>query len=130
MKAIPSAVKKLRGTLQPCRNTPELQVNTLPAAPEPPDTLNIDGATLWRQMAGTLTANRALAAEDLPALELLCGAWAAVRAKIRNGIAPTAAEMGAIRLLFVEFGMTPASRRKVQPAAPEKKTNPFAKFVE
>ena len=129
MKTVPRNFKKLRGTLQPCRDKPELEVTTLPAAPEPPDTLNLDGAALWRQMAGTLTANRVLSAEDLPALEMLCGAWAAVRAKIRNGIAPTAAELGAIRLLFCEFGMTPASRRKVPPAPPEKKENPFARFA-
>lgn len=129
MKPVPTAVKKLRGTLQPCRNTPELQVKPITEPPEAPRTLNVDGVLLWDRMAATLVKNRVLAVEDLAALELLCASWGLIRQKLLQGIMPTAAELGAIRLLFCEFGMTPASRRKVPPAAPEKKTNPFARFA-
>ena len=90
--------------------------------PEPPQHLNVDGATMWKDLGPQLVAAKVLQVVDLYALQQLCYAWQRAVAKQKAGMDITAAEDTALKALLSEFGMTPASRRKVAQGGADKKT--------
>lgn len=94
--------------------------------PDPPDYLEKDGTAMWNDLGPQLVAAKVLQAVDLYSLEQLCVAWQSFRRKARAGMEATAAENTALKSLFSEFGMTPASRRKVTAGEKKETGNRFA----
>ena len=126
-KPTPPHLKVLSGTSRPDRDpvdVPEFDVIT--EFPPPPITLNVDGVEMWNNMGPQLVAARVLQVVDLYSLEQLCYSWQRFRKKALGGFELTAAEDTALKSLFSEFGMTPASRRKVASSGEGKKQNKFA----
>lgn len=126
-KPLAPALKLIAGTNRPDRaevDAPEFDlVETFPEAPQH---LNADGAGMWVSIGPQLVAAKVLQVVDLYALQQLCYAWQRAVAKQKAGMDITAAEDMALKSLWSEFGMTPASRRKVATGGEAKK--PAGKF--
>ncbi|WP_027949862.1 P27 family phage terminase small subunit [Haliea salexigens] len=120
-------LKVLAGTDRPDRSVPDApEFDLVSKFPEPPQHLSTDGAEMWNQLGPQLVAARVLQVVDLFSLEQLCFAWQMFRKKARAGMESTAAENSALKGMFSEFGMTPASRRKVAAGGEKPKGNKFA----
>lgn len=124
------ALKVIAGTARPDREAPEAPefdlVEDFPAAPQH---LDVDGASMWNDLGRQLVAAKVLQVVDLYALQQLCYAWQRAVKKQKAGMDITAAEDMALKALWSEFGMTPASRRKVAAGGEGKKPgNPFSKL--
>lgn len=81
---------------------------------------------MWNRLGPQLVAARVMQVVDLYSLEQLCYSWQCFRKKAKAEIEPTAAETTALKSLFSEFGMTPASRQKVSSGSERPKGNKFA----
>lgn len=81
---------------------------------------------MWNDLGRQLMGAKVLQIVDLYSLEQLCFAWQRFRQKAKAGMELTAAEDTALKSLFSEFGITPASRRKVPIGQDEKPRNRFA----
>ncbi|WKT59118.1 P27 family phage terminase small subunit [Microbulbifer thermotolerans] len=126
-KKTPANLKVLAGTTRKDRETPDApEFDLLEEFPDPPLHLNTDGVEMWNQLGPQLVNARVLQVVDLYALEQLCATWQMVRKKIKAEMEVTAAENNALKALFSEFGMTPASRSKVASGGERKKGNKFA----
>lgn len=122
------ALKVLAGTARPDREVPDApEYDLIDDFPEAPQHLNPDGVEMWRTLGPQLVAARVLQVVDLYSLEQLCFAWQRFRQKAKAGMELTAAEDTSLKSLFSEFGMTPASRRKVASGGEKPKGNAFAK---
>jgi P27 family predicted phage terminase small subunit len=143
-KPVPTRLKVLRGTDRPDRRNPNEPV-VKPATPSCPKHLGAEAKREWRRASKQLAAVGLLAQIDRAAFALYCdsyGRWVetteAIRTyglmvKSKNGIpmqspylavANKAAEQ--MRLLLGEFGMTPASRSRVNAEPVTPKDDPFA----
>lgn len=125
----PIGIKVLQGTLRKDDLTKEQDAPTykvLEQAPDIPPTLNGDGATIWLDLCRKLIPLRVLQDVDLYVLEQLCYTWQRFRAAARAGDDISAADNANLRTLFAEFGMTPASRRKVAVPTDKPTGNKFA----
>ena len=137
---LPSAMKRARGTLRPCRESPsEPRGNA--GVPDAPSGLDARERTEWNELGARLAAMGVLQKEQVEALELL------VRAKVRYlRLAAKVREMGEVladskgelyrnphaiamekaevefRRLLLEFGLTPAAATRVRAEA-EKSTD-------
>ena len=130
-KPIPQHIKVLSGTNRPCRDTPDApEFDLVHEFPEAPRHLDIDGASMWNSLGPQLVASKVLQTVDLYSLEQLCVAWQCFRKKTKAGMEATAAENQALKSLLAEFGMTPASRRRVVAGDTAKKGNKFAKYAD
>jgi len=111
----PKNFKIISGTNRPHRDdAPDApQFPIVRDFPEPPQHLNPDGAEAWNSLGKELTACGVLQTVDLRALEQLCYCWQIFRQKARAGMEVTASEHNALKGLLVEFGLTPAARRRV-----------------
>jgi P27 family predicted phage terminase small subunit len=146
---LPSAIKKSRGTFRPARSaknevTPPLEV------PDVPPWLDAGARAVWSNVVPQLEKLRVLTALDRLALANYCAAQAlAVRATIeyqREGLLPKAkagslmvrahplikvaqeARAQALRI-GIEFGLTPASRSRINaPAENEEPSDDAAGF--
>ncbi len=126
-KPTPPELKVLSGTARPDREQPDApQFDLVEDFPGPPQHLNADGAEMWRTLGPQLVAARVLQVVDLWSLEQLCFAFQRFRQKAKAGVELTAAEDGALKALFSEFGMTPASRRKVAMGGEKPAANKFS----
>ena len=120
-------LKVLAGTDRPDREVPDApEYDLVEDFPEAPQHLNPDGVEMWRNLGRQLVSARVLQVVDLYSLEQLCFAWQRFRQKAKAGMELTASEDGALKALFSEFGMTPASRRKVSSSCEKPKGNKFA----
>ena len=120
-------LKVIQGTFRKDReaiNAPEFDIVEL--FPEPPGHLNADGVAMWNDLGKQLVAVKVLQVVDLYLLEQLCYSWQRFRQKARAGTELTAAENGAMKSLFCELGMTPASRSKVTAGGEKPAGNKFA----
>lgn len=120
-------LKVLAGTTRPdreVRDAPEFDL--IDEFPDPPEHLNPDGAQMWMNLGPQLVKARVLQIVDLYSLEQLCFSWQRFRQKAKVGMELTAAEDTALKALFSEFGMTPASRRKVSSSTEPISGNKFA----
>lgn len=128
-KRKPNRLKVLQGTDRPDRMHPEPDV---PEASDfsPPDWLNgTDATELWAHLTGMLGGVKVLSEGDLTALGHLCNLHGRCVRLWRAGESPTAAELTQLRLLFSEFGLTPASRSKASPVGEgAKSSNAFKKL--
>lgn len=126
-KPTPAGAKIITGTFRKDRASEDAVdyelVQEFPAAPQH---LNLDGVDMWEKLGPQLVASKVLQVVDLYALEQLCCSWQRFRAKMKAGMEPTAAEDNAMKSLFAEFGMTPASRAKVTSSSDKKPANKFA----
>lgn len=119
-------LKVLAGTDRPDREVPDApDYDLVEDFPDPPQYLNADGAEMWSNMGRQLVAARVLQVVDLFSLEQLCFQWQCFRRKAKAEMEPTAAETNALKALFSEFGMTPASRAKVSAGSEKPKGNKF-----
>jgi phage terminase small subunit len=98
--------------------------------PPPPAHLNEDGREIWETMGRELTRCGVVQVVDLYALQQMAYMWQRHLAKARQDIDPISAEMIALKSIFSEFGMTPASRRRFgkDDGDAGKQTNRFKKF--
>lgn len=120
-------LKVLAGTDRPDREAPEApEYELIEKFPPAPQHLNPDGVEMWNNLGPQLVRARVLQVVDLYSLEQLCFSWQRFRQKAKAGMELTAAEDTALKALFSEFGMTPASRRKVSSGAERPKGNKFA----
>ena len=126
-KPTPTNLKVLAGTVRPSREVPDVpEFDLVEHFPSAPQHLNVDGMTMWSQLGPQLVAAKVLQVVDLYHLEQLCFAWQRFRMKAKAGMDITAAEDTALKALFSEFGMTPASRRRVSAGAEKPKANKFS----
>ena len=126
-KKTPRGLKVLAGTIQPCRdkeNPPEYDL--MEEFPPPPAHFGPDAVEMWNDVGPKFIAAKVLQVVDLYALEQLCSYWERVRAKMKSGADTTATEQSALKSLFCEFGMTPASRSKVSAGGKKDSGNKFA----
>ena len=131
-KRKPTAAKAAAGTLRPCRENDDEPAGQPLQSSKPPSRMSKQGKAAWKYLVPPLEAMRILTESDLPALEVLCNAWAEYQAcekELKNGdyVITTAGGNDAINPIVsvrdrawqrfhkveLEFGMTPASRPKV-----------------
>ena len=117
MKRKPSAMKELEGTDRADRaiNEPKHK-QTRHAQPVVP--LADNGAqTAWDYLVPKLEATRVLTEPDLLILADACNYWGHIQTLWASGEAPKASDMTQYRMLFAEYGLTPASRGNVATGA-------------
>ena len=126
MKRKPHALKVLQGTDQPCRRRPE------PERPQPTDTdppawlVTPEAVDEWNRIVGLLVPARVLTAGDMTPLGHLCNMHGNAVKLCLAGVAPTASDMTQLRLMYAEFGLTPASRSKANMVPDDgESVNPF-----
>ena len=127
-KTTPPALKAIAGTKRPDREVLDApEYDLIEKFPNPPQHLNIDGVEMWNNLGRQLVSAKVLQVVDLYSLEQLCVAWQMFRKKAKAEMETTAAENTALKALFSEFGMTPASRSKVAVGSAKSTGNAFAK---
>ena len=112
----PKQFKIVSGTARPDKddlNADAPQFPVVRETPEAPGHLNPDGLELWTKLARELVGCGVLQSVDLSALEQLCYGWQVFRQKAKAGMEVTASEHNALKGLMCEFGLTPATRRRV-----------------
>jgi len=125
----PTALKVLEGTDRPDRANPAEPHYQPTSGLEPLDWLNGPTAVeVWKELVGLLEGARVLTKGDRIALMTLCNWQADVIDAWRSRTKPTAAEVTQLRLLYQEFGLTPASRSRVSSAGDAAGTNKFAQI--
>jgi len=126
-KPLATGAKILTGTFRKDRepdNVPEF--DHVEVFPSPPIILNADGVEMWNNLGPQLVNSKVLQTVDLYILEQLCYSWQRFRQTARAGADITAAENNALKGMFAEFGMTPASRTKITRGDGKKPGNKFA----
>lgn len=127
-KTKPRALKLLEGTDRRDRENPNEPIY------EPTTGLTSDGlrdgyaVQVWEELRDILESKFVLTRADRLALMTLCNYQSMVDEKWRTGQNPTAAEVTQLRMMWVEFGITPASRPKVSSVGEAKKQNRFAEL--
>ena len=129
---LPSSMKRSRGTLRPCRESPSEPRGTA-GVPDRPSGLDADERREWDELGARLAAMGVIQKQQIEALELL------VRSKVRYlRLAAKVREMGEVladakgdlyrnphaiamekaevefRRLLLEFGLTPAAATRVR----------------
>lgn len=143
----PTALKVLQGTARPDR-LPENEPKPRPIAPALPRGLSSAARRLWRELAPKLEKLGLLTETDGPLFEALCEAWAryqearrryrrVIRAvdpvngmtTIRKAEVSVEKAEAALRMLAAEFGLTPASRGRLDVAAEPSEDDAFEAFL-
>ena len=128
-RRVPDAVKVLTGTDQPCRMHPEPDY---PKAKElvAPDWLESPEAVEeWNRLTPMMTGARTISEGDLTILGHMCNLHGVCVAMWRESRSmPTAAMLTQLRMMYAEFGLTPASRSKAAQLESDAKENPFAQL--
>ena len=74
-KRVPTKIKELRGTVQPCRSVEnEMQVSVIGTLPEPPNWLSEIGKEEWTKVTSELFNKNMLHQIDLRLIEAYCNA--------------------------------------------------------
>ncbi len=112
-KPIPTALKLIQGTLRKERiNKHEPDIKTkMPACPA---WLNVEAKKEWKRLIKELNKYGIATGFDFIALATLCQMWGEYIEGAKVGEPVGAAHVTQMRLLLVEFGMTPSSRSKVE----------------
>jgi P27 family predicted phage terminase small subunit len=141
----PTALKLLQGNpgRKPLpKNEPLIAVST----PDPPSTLSTQARQHWWQLVGLLAESGIMTALDSDALAAYCEVyerWLDANQKLIQFGSVIKAPDGTpkhspylrvandsfrqMRVLLSEFGLSPASRARIQAAPGEKEENPFAR---
>lgn len=122
----PRSVKAFKGTLQPCRDRPELELPPVSAVPRAPTFLDVRGVQEFDRIAGMLFEIGALTDGDLGLLTTYAAAWSGLVKQWENQVRPTAAELTAFRQLASELGLSPRSRASLPPLPSQSGGNRFA----
>jgi phage terminase small subunit len=124
----PPQLKAITGTARPDREPakPFVEYALVEEFPAAPQHLNPDGAEMWANLGRQFTAAKILQEVDLYLLSTLCYAWQEHEKKAKAGMEVTASERNALKALFAEFGIGPASRRSVKAVGEAKAKNRFA----
>lgn len=93
--------------------------------PKPPTWLHRIGKQMWREFIPQLHMQRVLTTADLNSFAHLCQLHGEAVELYKNKLRPAATDFAQMRLLFCEFGMTPASRTRVRASGDEKDGNRF-----
>ena len=145
-KPIPTNIKLLRGTAQPCRiRGDEAKPDSDQIAP--PDDLSADALKHWATVVGQVKAAGVMTNLDVQALALYCESYAMWRyahdeIKIRGPIVETPngfptqspymqianKAFDQMQKMLTEFGMTPGSRTRVSGVKEKPKENRFSQF--
>jgi phage terminase small subunit len=126
----PRALKVLEGTLQKHRDNPNEPIYEPTSGMETPHTLrDAEAVRVFNEVREILESKFVLTRADALALAQLANQESMINELWMSGDKPTAAEITQLRMLYVEFGLTPASRPKVSAAGEKKETNPFAELL-
>ena len=123
-KRKPSGLKLVEGTDRKDRAVDEPEYEPTNGA-EPPDWLLPGAVAEWNRLTELLESQRVLTDADLTMLGHLCNYHEKV---VRTW--PHAAVLTQLRMMYLEFGLTPASRAKVSKTGEGRDANPFAKLGE
>lgn len=150
---LPTATKRLRGTLRPDRQNPREPVGrVLTRAPKAPDWLDDLGRLAWARLCAVVVPMKVLTAGDVELLAVLADQLAvyehaAVALRVKGSLSFVvldgdgnpkgvqafpevklkAAAAAEIRRLVEHFGLSPASRSRVAVPAPDT-TDDFSQF--
>ena len=129
---LPTSLKVLKGTAQPCRINPdEPKVPTIDRPP-PPGDLPESHRRAWIYIVDHLAHLRVLTEGDIPALRLLAGEQAELWEMEADPSDFSPVERSAVRKQIMNmlgrFGMTPSDRSKVS-AMPAEQKDRLAKFT-
>jgi len=132
----PAALRVLQGS-RGARPLPKNEAKPRPLIPRPPAHLDATAKRQWRRIAKALTADGLLTELDRTALAMLCLAYSrlvdaekniqkhGVFIRASNGdvvespyVSISFEAMDQIRVLAIEFGMTPASRARIRSQLP------------
>ena len=145
---LPTALKKARGTLQPCR-TPKSEPTPVPGVPDPPASMDGEARAEWDRIAPELAKLGVLSRIDRTMLTLYCEAWAdyldaSEKVKTTGKVLKTEAGNFQENPYFsikkrcaelchkfaVEFGMSAASRTRIAAAPPEEDiVQPISRYL-
>ena len=146
--SVPSNIKKLRGTDQPCRmNKDEPEVKALSGTVPPPAILSERGLEFWDDLSRQLTSIRVMSESDIAGLAMLCEVtadWNEANNKVKElgmviedrfGVPQQSPWLMAsykcaeqMRKMLMQFGMTPSSRAGVKAIGKAEKGNTFDQF--
>lgn len=96
--------------------------------PECPDTIGAPGQELWRTCGEQLIKAGLLQKGDMFSFTLMARLYDRVDTALATGAEVLSSDINTLRLLFIEFGFTPCSRRRIVPNENAQKQNPFAGF--
>lgn len=132
----PRALKLLSGSMRKDRDKPEIDYPVQRELPPAPDwMINPDAVAEWADKVALLVPVRVLTKADLVMLGHYCNQHAEILRLYRMRLlaqatpAPTAAQYAQLRMYADEFGFTPASRSKAQPAGGKENANPFTELT-
>ena len=129
---LPDPVKAAKGTLKACRVNraqPQLEPAYIPA---PPDDLAADEAAIWAELAMVVDPMRVATVADVRCFRVLVYLVAMSDRVQRNRKAGTVEKTTAhkaTRAALGDFGLTPATRAKVNAAPAPVKADPLAEFL-
>jgi len=145
-RPLPSAIKKLRGTDQPCRMN-ENEPDPEPLPPDPPSHLSKEAKKYWKETFKLLAGVGVLPEMDGDTLSLYCetkAKWVYAKKQLEKDGLVIIAQSGfpvqnpwlqicnkafdQMMKILTEFGMTPSSRTRIKVELPEKEPNPFDIF--
>lgn len=122
----PRVLKIMQGTLRKDRDVPEPDYPVVEDTPDAPDWLiNPEAVKEWRRITALLCPQRVLTEADLSVLGHLCNLHADCVTTWRANRSPDAATITQLRLLNVEFGLTPKSRSHAGAGTGGKEKNAF-----
>lgn len=127
----PTVLKLLSGTARRDRE-PVVAVELPPvtAIPEPPDWLpNAHAVKEWHRLAPIMVVNRLVTEADLSSLGHLCAVHGKLVQLWSAGEAPSGHLVAQYRGLAGAFGLSPAWRSRVTPAAGRRRANPFDEIM-
>lgn len=123
----PDEVKKMHGTLQPCRASQGVHHEKVDRIPDPPAWLSSPYAREeWHRVAPILHGMGLLTHAGLTSLAVMCAQFAVIAKAAEQDQEIIAAAINAYRGLANDFGLTPVAATRVKPTE-NKPDNPFAK---
>ena len=128
-KRKPTGLKLVEGTDRKDRAVDEPEYEPTNGA-EPPDWLLPGAVAEWNRLTELLESQRVLTDADLTMLGHLCNYHEKVVRTWRQNETPHAAVLTQLRMMYLEFGLTPASRAKVSKTGEGRDANPFGKLGE
>ena len=128
-RKLPDEVREQRGTAIPCRAIGQVvEYPHVLEVPDPPVWLTSEiGQDFWRQNAPNLFSQRIMTEPDIASFGHLCQLHGKTCESYFGDKTPNATNINTLRMLFAEFGMTPASRTKVRIGEMLGQKNPFEK---
>lgn len=128
---VPINIKKLTGTVQPCRDKYKMQGNDVPVLdimPNPPDWLiGHDALTAWKNTGQLLINLKMLSPVDLPAFAQMCALEDKVIEIYKSGETPHNSQLATLRAFYADFGIAPMARQRLKMTVAAPTSNKFTK---